>query len=94
MKNIIEQMEKGNDVGQKDLQKIASKLVRFFKKQGFSEVSQDTRKTKNRYFLVRVKGEVSADCFLEASKICSPTRTHVQKPDGIVRQNAYSYFIV
>jgi len=94
MKDIIEKMERGNDVSQSDLQRIAGKLVRFFKRKGFSDVSQDTRKYPNRYFSILVKGEVSEACFSEASKICPATKTHVQKPDGILRQNAYSYFIV
>lgn|GEM_PF-5182612 len=94
MQNIIDQMERGNEIPRKDLQKIAGKLVRFFKKQGFPDVSLDTRKSFVRYFLIRVKGEVSDACFLEASKICPPTKTHVLKPDGVHLQNAYSYFWV
>lgn len=87
-------MEKGNDVAQRDLQKIAGKLVRFFKKRGFADVSQDTRKSSHRYISIRVKGEVSAEDFHEASKICPATKTHVQPPDGINRTNYYSYFWV
>lgn len=87
-------MEKGAYVSQPELQKITRSLVRFFKRNGFLDVSQDTRNHPSRYFYIRVKGEVSEDCFLEAAKICPPTKTIVQMPDGVFRKNAYSYFFV
>jgi hypothetical protein len=91
---IISQMEKGNDIAQSDLQKIAGKIVRFFKKKGFPDVSQDTRKGLHRYISIRVKGEVPAETFREASEICPATKTYVIPPDGTNRTNYYSYFYV
>lgn len=94
MKNIISQMEMGRDVSQKDLQKIAGKLVRFFKKQGFDNVSQDTRKSSRYYIKILVKGKVSEEIFHDASAICPATKTCVIPPDGVNRTNYYSYFCI
>ena len=94
MQGIISEIQKGNDVSQADIQKVARKLVSFFKKEGFAYVSQDTRKYPNRYLTICIQGKVSQRAFDRASTICKPTKTHIQEPDFVNRKSYYSYFIV
>lgn len=94
MEDIISKMKKGEEVLQKDLKKITSKLVRFFKKKGFGSVKQSTRKGGSLYIYIRVKGEVPESVFIEACNICPASKTYVSKPDGVIRTDYYSYFWV
>lgn len=96
MEKIIERIKNGDDIPKKDLQKIVAKIVRFFKRKGFLDVSQNTRKDKNSdfYFCLRIQGKVTKEIFSEASKICPATKTQVVPPDGYMRNNYYSYFCV